>query len=229
MDDPSRLEERIGYRFRTPSLLEEALRHASLQGEQDRSYQRLEFLGDAVLNLCIAEEMFRRLPGAGEGQLSRARSAVISNIHLVKIGERIGIPEALRTDPSIRDRGGGVTRKMVADAVEAIIGAIFVDGGYESARDFVLGSFRDEGTMEEVEGSFDPKSRLQEWCQANRLPLPRYRLQGASGPPHSRTFTVMVRVGEGREETGSGRTKKEAEMEAAARLLRTVAPGGDAP
>jgi ribonuclease III len=228
MGDLPGLEERIGYRFRSPSLLEEALRHGSLQGEWERSYQRLEFLGDAVLNLCIAEEMFLRFTGAGEGRLSRARSAVISNFNLEKVGERIGIPEVLRTDPSVRAQGGGVTRKMVADAVEAVIGAIFVDGGYESARDFVLSHFREGGAMEDASAVFDPKSRLQEWCQANRLPLPRYRLQGATGPPHSRTFTVAVRIGEGPEETGSGRTKKEAEMESAARMLRAVSPDEDA-
>jgi ribonuclease III len=228
MDDLSGLEERIGYRFRMPSLLEEALRHASLQGERERSYQRLEFLGDAVLNLCVAEEMFRRLPGAGEGRLSRARSAVIRNINLEKVGERIGIPEVLRTDPSVRARGGGVTRKMVADAVEAVIGAIFVDGGYDSAREFVRLRFREEEGIEDASAAFDPKSRLQEWCQANRLSLPRYRLQGATGPPHSRTFTVAVRIEEGREETGIGRTKKEAEMEAAARLLLAVSKDEDA-
>jgi ribonuclease-3 len=129
------VEKRLGYRFASRQLLEEALRHASLveEGEREMSYQRLEFLGDSVLNLCVAAEMYRRLPEAGEGDLSKARSAVINNRNLVRVGERIGVPESLRTDPSIREKGGGVTRKMVADAVEAIVGAIFLDGGFEEA------------------------------------------------------------------------------------------------
>src|SRR3989304_8723872 len=108
------------------------------------SSQRVEFLGDAVLNLCVAEEMFRRFPDTGEGPPAKARSAIINNRNLVRVGERIGVPESLRTDPSVREKGGGVTRKMVADAMEAIAGAIFLDGGDGTARPFVLTHFWEE-------------------------------------------------------------------------------------
>lgn len=221
------LQERIGYRFRDPGVLEQALSHASLHpdGAPDRSYQRLEFLGDAALNLCVAEEMYRLLPAAGEGVLSRARAAVINNRNLVKVGERIGLGEALRTDPSVRTKGGGVTRKMVADAVEAVIGAILVDGGYEGAVAFVRRHFAGALVADGIEAGGDFKSRLQEWCQAHGYPLPAYRVVRTSGPPHSRTFIVDVRAGAGFAGEGSGRTKKEAEMEAAAGILDRIGRG----
>lgn len=214
------LEEKIGYRFRSPDLLEEALRHASLtEGKTRKSYQRLEYLGDAVLNLCIAEETYRTFPYAEEGTLSKTRSAMINNRNLVRVGEKIGIPDILRVDSSVAGKGGGVTPKMVADAVEAITGAIFLDGGYDAAKRFVITHFwkgKEAGTLAE---EFDSKSRLQEWCQKNGTPLPRYRLISSEGPPHSRIFCVSARLSDGREARGNGKTKKEAEMEAAARLL----------
>lgn len=218
------LEERLGHRFGNRALLEEALRHASLRGGKtgDASYQRLEYLGDAVLSLCIAEETFRRFPDADEGGLSKARSAVINNRNLVRVGQRIGIPDELQTDSSVRHQGGGVTRKMVADAVEAIAGAIFLDGGYEAAREFVLAHFWEEAAVTTLVADFDAKSRLQEWCQMRKSPLPRYRLLEASGPPHDRTFRVAAGLEDGREAEGRGRTKKEAEADAAERLLGRI-------
>ncbi len=221
----SEFERKLGYRFASRELLEEALRHASLLGDGagEKSYQRMEYLGDAVLNLCIAEETYRRLPGAGEGELSKARSAIINNRNLVRVGERIGIPGALNTDPSVRKRGGGVTRKMVADAVEAVTGAVFLDGGFEAAKRFVLSHFGDEESLQGLATGFDSKSRLQEWCQKRRIRLPRYALLSAAGPPHARTFRVCASLADGREAEGAGGTKKEAEMEAAARLLSALA------
>ncbi len=219
-------EKRIGYRFASRHLLEEALRHASLvEGEAgERSYQRLEFLGDGVLNLCVAVEVFRRFPEAGEGELSKARAAIISNRNLVRVGEEIGIPESIRTDPSLRNKGGGVTRKMVADAVEAVVGAIFLDGGFEEARRFIRSRFwREEAGFPGPEAGFDPKSMLQEWCQKRKVHLPKYRLLGTSGPPHSHTFTVVAFLADGTEARGTGSTKKDAEMEAAGKLLSLLA------
>ncbi|MGE5188620.1 MAG: ribonuclease III [Gemmatimonadota bacterium] len=222
-------ETALGYRFSSRELLEEALRHGSLlsSGAGERSYQRLEYLGDAVLNLCLAEATYRKLPEAGEGELSKARSALISNRSLVRVGERIGIADALHTDPSVRKRGGGVTRKMIADAVEALAGAIFLDGGFEAAQAFVLAHFRDEEWLEEVAAGFDSKSRLQEWCQKMRVPLPRYQLLSADGPAHARTFRVRAALSDGRHAEGTGKTKKEAGMAAASSLLAALAePGG---
>jgi len=224
MKNTAELEKRIGYRFRNPELLAEALRHASTLGEKDgeHSYERLEYLGDAVLNLCIAEATFHRFPEAGEGDLSKRRAAVINNRNLFRVGQRIGVSGALRIDPSVREKGGGVTRKMIADTVEAITGAIFLDGGFDAARRFVLSEFRDGPPAEELAERFDAKSRLQERCQRTGVPLPRYRVKTEDGPPHARTFTASVRLADGREAEGTGNTKKEAEMDAAVRLLATL-------
>jgi len=225
----SDLKDRIRYRFRSPELLEEALRHGSAPADGDgkRSYERLEFLGDAVLNLCIAHDIYRMLPLAGEGVLTRVRAAVINNRNLVRVGERVGVPGALTIDPSVRRKGGGgVTRKMVADAVEAIVGAIFIDGGYEASFDFVQEHFRLPDFMQALVEGFDAKSRLQEWCQRVGLSLPEYHLLSADGPAHARVFRAAVRVKGYAAAEGEGRSKKEAETAAAAEaLLRLAAEG----
>lgn len=229
-EEARRIEGKIGYRFRTPGLLAEALRHASTADAGGRkSYQRLEYLGDAVLNLCIAEETYRTLPTAEEGVLSKARSALINNRSLVRVGERIGISDALHIDPAIRTKGGGVTRRMTADVVEAITGAIFLDGGYEAARTFVIEHVFAAQEVENLCAEFDAKSRLQEWCQKHRTGLPRYRLVSAQGPPHAQVFLVSARLQDGMVEQGTGNTKKEAEMQAAERLLRRLGEGEDGP
>jgi ribonuclease-3 len=224
------LEERTGYRFRSPELLEEALRHGSApaQGNGKRSYERLEFLGDAVLNLCIAQDIYRMLPLAGEGVLTKARAAVINNRNLVQVGERIGVPEALTIDPSVRKKGtGGITRKMVADAVEAIIGAIFIDGGYDASFAFVQEHFRLPDFMNALVEGFDAKSRLQEWCQRKGLSLPEYRLLSTEGPAHARIFRAEVRVRDRDSTEGTGKSKKEAETLAAAEMLSLLSTAGE--
>jgi len=228
----SAFEERIGYRFSSPDLLEEALRHGSAPAPEEgkRSYERLEFLGDAVLNLCVAQELYRMLPMAGEGVLTKARASIINNRNLSKVADRVGVPASLRIDPSVRRKGDGVTRKMAADAVEAVVGAIFLDGGHDAALRFVRAQFRLPDLMGALIAGFDAKSRLQEWCQGERMPLPSYSLLSAEGPPHDRIFRVEVRV-EGRPPAeGSGTTRKEAEMDAAAKAIsRMPASGGKTP
>ncbi|HEX9205644.1 MAG TPA: ribonuclease III [Candidatus Deferrimicrobiaceae bacterium] len=225
---PHDLEARIGHRFSSRHLLEEALRHGSAAAaDGERSYERLEFLGDAVLNLCVAREVYRMLPLAGEGVLTRARAAAINNRNLVRVGERIGLPEALTTDPSVRKKGSGVTRKMVADAVEAVAGAVFLDGGFEAAAAFVRGHFRLDDLMGELVAGFDAKSRLQEWCQRTGIPLPSYRLVSSEGPAHERTFRVEASVAGYPTARGEGRSKKEAEMAAAGGILSHLAAAGE--
>ena len=223
------LEERIGYRFRSPELLEEALRHGSAQSREkgERSYERLEFLGDAVLNLCIAYDVYKMLPVAGEGVLTRARAAVINNRNLVQVGERIGVPASLTIDPSVRKKGpGGITRKMIADAVEAIIGAIFIDGGYDASFAFVQEQFRLPDFMTALVEGFDAKSRLQEWCQREGIELPEYRLLSSEGPAHEKVFRAEVQVRGHAAAAGSGKSKKEAETAAAAEMLSRLAAAG---
>jgi ribonuclease-3 len=174
--------------------------------------------------------MYRMLPLAGEGVLTKARASIINNRNLAKVAERIGVPASLRIDPSVRRKGVGVTRKMAADAVEAVIGAIFLDGGHEAALRFVRSHFRLPDLMGALVAGFDAKSRLQEWCQGEHLPLPAYTLLSAEGPPHDRFFRIEVRV-EGRPPAeGSGTSRKEAEMDAASKAISSLlAAGGETP
>jgi len=225
---PSELEERIGHRFASLELLEEALRHGSAHAvEGKRSYERLEFLGDAVLNLCVAREMYRMLPLAGEGILTKARAAVINNRNLVRVAERIGVPAALTTAPSVRKKGSGVTGKMMADAVEAILGAVFLDGGYDAGVAFVRRHFRLPDLLAALVEGFDAKSRLQEWCQRKGYPLPSYRMLASEGPPHAKTFRVEAEVEGQAPARGAGKSKKEAEMAAAQELLARLDGAGE--
>jgi ribonuclease-3 len=229
----STFEERIGYRFGAKDLLEEALRHGSAPGHEEgkRSYERLEFLGDAVLNLCVAQELYRIMPLAGEGVLTKARASIINNRNLARVAERIGVPASLRIDPSVRRKGErGVTRKMAADAVEAVIGAIFLDGGHDAALGFVRSHLRLPDLMGALVAGFDAKSRLQEWCQGAHTHLPVYTLLSADGPPHDRLFRVEVRVQGQPPAGGIGTSRKEAEMDAASKAISfLLAAGGETP
>jgi ribonuclease-3 len=162
--------------------------------------------------------------------LTKARASIINNRNLAKVAERVGVPASLRIDPSVRRKGAGVTRKMAADAVEAVIGAIFLDGGHEAALRFVQSHFRLPDLMGALVAGFDAKSRLQEWCQGEHLPLPAYTLLSAEGPPHDRRFRVEVRVEGQPAAGGSGTTRKEAEMDAAAKAISfLLAAGGGTP
>ncbi|MCL1926810.1 MAG: ribonuclease III [Syntrophorhabdaceae bacterium] len=220
----ARIEKQIGYRFQSPSLLEEALRHGSAQGRKEGqpSNERLEFLGDAVLNLCVAYYIYNMLPQAEEGVLTKARASIINNQNLLKIGERIGVAESLNTDSSVRRKGGGITRKMIANAVEAIIGAIFIDGGYDACFSFVRDQFQFDGFLNAMMDGFDAKSQLQEWCQKEKIALPEYSLLSTEGLPHERMFRARAQIMKWFAE-GAGKSKKEAETSAAAKLLKILA------
>jgi len=158
--------------------------------------------------------------------LTKARASVINNRNLAKVADRIGVPASLQIDPSVRRKGAGVTRKMAADAVEAVIGAIFLDGGHDAALRFVRGRFRLPDLMGALVAGFDAKSRLQEWCQGEHSPLPEYALLSADGPPHDRLFRVEVRVKGQPPAEGSGTTRKEAEMDAAAKTISILMAAG---
>jgi ribonuclease-3 len=158
--------------------------------------------------------------------LTKARASIINNRNLARVGERIGVPASLRIDPSVRRKGSGITRKMAADAVEAVLGAIFLDGGHDAALRFVQEHFRLPDLMGALVAGFDAKSRLQEWCQGEHLPLPEYLLLSADGPPHDRVFRVEVRVEGQRPAGGIGKSRKEAEMAAAANAISFFSAGG---
>ena len=211
----SALDDVIGHRPADPALLAAALTHSSVGGT---SYERLEFLGDRVLGLAVAEWLYERHPDAPEGQLSQRINALVSRATCARVARAVGLPALVRLGRQAEDDGGRDSDNILGDVVEALIGAVFLDGGAEPARALVRrwwAPVMDDG------GAAHPKSALQEWAAAQGRRPPVYRVVGETGPDHAKRFTVAVAVGQ-REASAEGSTKGAAERAAAARLLTEV-------
>lgn len=212
------LQRRLGHRFSDVSLLALALTHRSYSAEHN---ERLEFLGDAVLSLAISSLLYERFAGSDEGDLTRVRAHLVREDSLHKVAVVQGLPEVLRLSEG-EARGGGAQRaSILADALEAIIGATFLDGGFASARALVQRLFGDVINTTDI-GSWakDAKTELQEWLQARRLPVPGYRISATRGQAHAQTFEVECEVPAlGLTHAGEGRSRRHAEQEAARRML----------
>ena len=212
------LQHRLGHRFADPSLLALALTHRSFSADHN---ERLEFLGDAVLSLAISSLLYERFAGSDEGDLTRVRAHLVCEDSLHKVAVLKGLPEVLRLSEG-EARGGGAQRaSILADALEAIIGATFVDGGFASARALVQRLFGDVINTTDIDGwAKDAKTELQEWLQARRLPIPGYRISATRGQAHAQTFEVECEVPTlNMTHTGEGRSRRLAEQEAARRML----------
>lgn len=223
-----RLEERLGYAFRDPRLLAQALCHSSSRPDGLPSNERLEFLGDSVLNLLTAMYLFNAHPHLDEGELTKRRARAVSCPALVKAGECLELASFLAVGRGMEGQGP-LSKAVVADAMEALVGAVFLDGGLESAWAFVVGHFFRFLRPEPAgAGESSPKSRLQVLAQRlRRGPAPVYELVEEEGPPHARTFQVAVAVGGRRFGPAAGRTRKEAETEAARLALAALAEEAD--
>jgi ribonuclease III len=214
-------EERIGYRFADPALLEQALTHISaLSGVRDRagSYQRLEFLGDHVLGLVVSDMLFRAFPTADEGEMSRRLADLVRKEACAEVARAIDLGEAIRLGASERNAGGRSRTAILADACEALIGAIFVDGGYSAASALIeqLWGARMRTPARPLR---DSKTVLQEWAQARGLPTPAYREVERKGPDHDPEFRVTVELPDLAPAEGLGRSKRAAEQAAASVML----------
>jgi len=213
-----RLSKEIGYAFADPALLEIALTHRSAGGLHN---ERLEFLGDAILGFVIADELYRRFPRADEGQLSRLRAGLVRKDSLARLARELELGHYLHLGPGESRSGGQSRDSTLADTLEALFAAIYLDGGYSPAREMVLALFRprlEALTTEQV--LKDPKTRLQEHLQANKLELPEYRILEVSGEQHAQRFTVRCSLRVlGLQSTGAGRSRRRAEQEAAKQLL----------
>jgi ribonuclease III len=212
-----RLETALGHSFRNSDLLTEALTHRSAAGESSPSNERLEFLGDRVLGLVIAQLLMARFPAAEEGEMSRRLTALVRREALAEIAERINLASHVVFGPSDA-KAGRENPGLLANACEAVIGALFLDGGLDAARSFIddsWGAMLDDGEGAER----DAKTRLQEWVQARGRSLPRYEVTDREGPAHAPQFAVMVHVDGEPPETGEGASKRAAEQAAAAALL----------
>ncbi|MYA09626.1 MAG: ribonuclease III [Holophagales bacterium] len=220
MTDPVEdLETRLGHRFENRALLEQALTHSSFANERglEQDNERLEFLGDSVLGLVVANRLFRSDPAAPEGVLSRTRSHVVSSEALARRARELDLGPALRLGHGEDQSGGREKPSLLADALEAVIGAVFVDGGLQAARELVEPWIGAEAA--DTMDALDAKSNLQESLQSQGLEPPFYRHVGRDGPDHDPVFHVECWVGGRVVAAASGHSKKEAERRAAARAL----------
>jgi ribonuclease-3 len=217
------LEKALKYSFRDKTLLVNAVTHKSFANEYPQAAcqdnERLEFLGDAVLDLVVSEYMMEALPASSEGELSRIRADVVAMPSLARLAGKLGVGSSLLLGKGEFGSGGREKPNLLADALEALFGAVFVDGGYEAARAVVLPLVVPLLKQASVDEGQDHKSRLQEILQASRKELPVYKVKGTSGPDHDRVYQVEVLIGDRVYGTGQGRTKKIAEQNAAQATL----------
>ena len=220
----SPLEQRLGVTFKDPALLRKALVHSSYVNENpqaaSKSNERLEFLGDAVLGLIVADEFFAAYPDLDEGKLTELRTQLVRRDTLAKAARRLALGEELLLGRG-EEAGGGPTRPTnLAHAYEAVVGAIFLDGGLAAARRYIRRSLKPEfDRLANSAFPVDPKSRVQEMSQSRYQSTPVYRLVEAEGPDHARRFTIEALVDDRVLGTGTGRSKQLAEKEAARQAL----------
>lgn len=215
------LTDSIGHRFTDPSLREQALTHRSAAAEHN---ERLEFLGDGLVNLVVAEVLYRRFPKADEGWLTRARSQLVCEASLAEIARRLGLGERLHLGAGEVKSGGRERDSILADALEAMIGAIHLDAGFDTCRDVVLGWFQPALTnLVSVGIAKDAKTHLQEWLQARGLPLPEYVLVATRGDDHDKIFDVACRLHEPAVQAhAEGLSRRQAEQHAARGVLNQL-------
>lgn len=218
---PAGFEDRIGYRFKTPALLEQALTHISaLSGSRNRaaSYQRLEFLGDHVLGLVVSDMLFAAFPKADEGEMSRRLADLVRKEACAEVARSIDLGAAIRLGASENNAGGRGRTAILADVCEALVGAVFIDGGYPAASE-LIGRLWDPRMRAPARPLRDAKTILQEWAQARGLPTPAYREIERTGPDHDPEFRVTVDLPDHAPAEGLGRSKRAAEQAAAAAML----------
>lgn len=221
-DWPQRwVRERLGYEPRDPALFVAALTHRSAGRVHN---ERLEFLGDAVLNLLVAEHLFRVFPQADEGDLSRLRARVVSREPLAQMAAELGVGEVVQLGGGELKSGGFRRQSILADALEALFAAVYLDGGMDAARSVIARLIEPRvARLPAAAALKDAKTRLQEYVQSRGLPLPRYQVERTEGEAHEQTFWVSCEVSElGQRAGGTGSSRRRAEQEAAERVLSQI-------
>ncbi|MDP2450144.1 MAG: ribonuclease III [Polaromonas sp.] len=219
--DLQALQTRLEHEFSNPRLLQQALTHRSFSADHN---ERVEFLGDSVLNLAVAGLLYERLSELPEGDLSRVRANLVKQDTLHKLAVQLGLPLLIRLGEGEAKSGGQKRPSILADALEAVIGAVFLDAGFDKADRLVRRLFQDveiNPTMQAI--GKDPKTELQEWLQGRKMNLPIYRVVGTLGAAHKQTFDVECEISEfGRAERGIGGSRRAGEQAAAAAMLAYV-------
>ncbi|MEH6518409.1 MAG: ribonuclease III [Halioglobus sp.] len=224
MSQTGRLQKALGYEFGDPNLLQLALTHRSVGNANN---ERMEFLGDSIVNHVIADFLFHRFPKVREGSLSRMRASLVKGITLAEVSRELELGEYLHLGPGERKSGGKRRDSILADTLEAVAGAILLDGGYVACRDRILAWFDSRlSSMTAEQDGKDPKTRLQEYLQGRGQSLPEYVLVSAEGEDHAQTFLVACKIPASSTETrGSGTSRRIAEQAAALSALEEVANG----
>ena len=231
-NERERIEATLGYRFQHTDRLEEALTHRSLrQGEDGMDYERLEFLGDRVLGLIVSEKLCNLYPDWEAGKLSKGLARLVNASCIQEAAKRLGLGDHLRLGPGEEKTGGRDKKRLLSDAYESVLGAIYLDGGLRAAEEFANRTLLDPALKAEVEALERPdhKSALQEWLQERGKEVVEYRLARAEGPDHQKTFAVEVWHDGRHLSSASGPTKKDAEQGAAKRALEILTTEGVAP
>jgi ribonuclease-3 len=213
------VEARIGYVFQDHARLQRALTHASARGSAGEDYERLEFLGDRVLGLVIAEMLFNSYSAATEGELSVRLNALVNAETLAELAEEIGLSDLIQAGTDIRSPKGRKRVNLRADVMESLIAALYLDGGLDTARRFILKHWEPR-SREAGAARRDAKTELQEWAHQKAGSPPLYRIEGREGPDHDPVFTVSVLIEGYQPGEGQGRSKREAEQAAASMILR---------
>jgi len=219
---PEALAKSLGYQFDDPNLLKQALTHCSAGS---RNNERLEFLGDAVLGCVIAAELFDRHPKAREGELSRLRASLVRRESLAELAQVLDVGRFLKLGAGERKSGGHNRNSILADALEAVFGAIYLDGGFDACRQSILLLFSDRlAAVADPEALKDAKTRLQEHLQSRQMALPEYAVIEVSGDAHAQSFRVQCTLGDSplSPTQGSARSRRQAEQKAAARMLEQL-------
>jgi len=208
------LRDRLGHAFRRPELLNQALTHRSFGADNN---ERLEFVGDAVLNCAIAAILYRRFPHIPEGELSRVRASLVNGETLARLGALLDLGSAIRLGEGEQRSGGAARPSILADTLEALFGAIFLDAGFDAACGVVESVYAtDLDKLDPAALSKDPKTRLQEWLQARKIAVPDYSVTAVTGEAHAQTFTVECRIPAlGIAAIGTGTSRRAAEQAAA--------------
>lgn len=214
------IEKVLNIEFSNKELINQAITHPSLSRD-GADYERLEFLGDSILGLIISEQLFRRYPDEDEGQLTKRLAGLICGETLVKVATDLDLGSYLLLSSSEENGGGRKNKANLENAMEAVIGAVYLDKGFDIAQAFVLSKW-DILISEMIEPPKDAKSALQEWAQGKGLPLPEYKVESQDGPSHAPEFTISVSVEGHGPETGEGTSKRIAEQEAAGKLLEVL-------